>query len=263
MSKKPDPQGDRCKEFEMREAGRLAMPGMFTVARLDGRGFSKFTKGLARPYDSRMSVAMSATMQDLVKEFRCTLGYFQSDEITLHWKPEPEQARMLFGGRFQKLHSVLAGFASTSFYKHILHWVPEKGHLTPHFDCRVWQVPTKEEVFEIYDWREHDARKNSVTMAASEIASHKDLHGKGTKDKLDLLHKHGINWNMYPSFFKRGVYANRVSRVRELTEDERLAIPAKHRPEPGVKIEVLDLPPIRRYTLWQDLIDPREVEKDA
>lgn len=53
-----DSFGDRMKMYEGAEAQRKFLPGLPIVARLDGRGFSRFTKGLNRPYDQRMIDAM-------------------------------------------------------------------------------------------------------------------------------------------------------------------------------------------------------------
>lgn len=41
-----DALGDRCKSFEMAEAGRLAMQGLPLLARLDGRRSSRPEGGL-------------------------------------------------------------------------------------------------------------------------------------------------------------------------------------------------------------------------
>ena len=52
-----DPLGDRCKRFEMAEAGRTLMPGLPVLARLDGRAFHTFTRGMQRPFDARFMEA--------------------------------------------------------------------------------------------------------------------------------------------------------------------------------------------------------------
>ena len=84
MSRK-DPIGDRCKRFEGAEAGRRAMPGIPLLARLDGRAFHTFTRGLARPWDARFATCMLETTRTLVDELQALVGYTQSDEITLLW----------------------------------------------------------------------------------------------------------------------------------------------------------------------------------
>ena len=40
--------------------------------------------------------------------------------------------------------------------------------------------------------------------------------------------EHGINWNDYPVFFKRGTYARRVAFERKLTQEELDKLPPRH-----------------------------------
>lgn len=245
-----DALGDRCKALEMAEAGRCAEPGKPLLVRLDGRAFHSFARGLRRPYDERLSTCMMETAKALVDEFHSAVGYTQSDEITLAWTLDG-RAEFPFGGRFQKMCSVLAGFASTVFFRLVLEHLPEKRDATPCFDARAWNVPTIQDALDVFIWREDDAEKNSVQMAAQSIASHKQLHGKGRKDQLDLLTAAGIRWNDYPGFFKRGSYFRRVTRPRTLSEEERLRIPEAHRPPAGEvflrsTVESLEIGPLLR-----------------
>ena len=56
-----DALGDRCKGYEVVEADRRAMRGLPLLARLDGRAFHTFTRGMRRPYEPGMSLAMIET----------------------------------------------------------------------------------------------------------------------------------------------------------------------------------------------------------
>lgn len=247
-----DGLGDRCKSFEMAYTSAKAMPGLPLLVRLDGRAFHSYARGLARPFDERLSACMQDTTRGLIEEFHPLVGYTQSDEITLAWYSRPEsKAQLPFDGRFQKLCSVLAGFASAYFARTAIYAIPEKACCVPCFDARAWQVPSLNDALDVFCWREDDAAKNSVQMAARTIASHKQLDGKGRKDQLDLLHAAGIRWNDYPSFFKRGVYLRRITRSRTLASEERERIPEAHRPAPDESfqrssVDVLDIGPIRR-----------------
>lgn len=246
-----DGLGDRCKAYEQAEAGHSAMRCLPLLARLDGRAFHTFTRGLRRPYDEAMSRSMIETARQLVGKTHAAVGYTQSDEITLAWHQPGEHSQLMFNGRFQKLASVLAGLASVAFYKEIAQRLPSKAGELPHFDCRVWQVPTIRDAIDVFIWREDDATKNSIAMAAQSVCSHKELHGKHTGDMQEMLHDKGINWNDYPAFFKRGTYLQRKTSPRTLTEVERIRIPEAHRPESDATFErsevvELDMPPIRR-----------------
>ena len=77
-----DAMGDRMKLYESAEAGRRLMPLLPAVARLDGKGFSGFTRGLARPFDVRLSNLMVETTTFLVEETNAVCGYTQSDGAT-------------------------------------------------------------------------------------------------------------------------------------------------------------------------------------
>ena len=99
--------GDRMKSYEQKEAGRRFMSLLPVCARIDGKGFSKFTKGLDRPYDRGMSEIMSKTMAYLTQETQASIGYTQSDEISLVWYSPNAKSQIFFDGRIQKMVSVL------------------------------------------------------------------------------------------------------------------------------------------------------------
>lgn len=246
-----DGLGDRCKDLEQREAGRAAMRGLPLLARLDGRAFHTFTRGLTRPYDPAMSRCMIETARTLVEETQARVAYTQSDEITLAWyEPADGATTYLFDGRWQKLGSVLAGLASARFNQLVAEHLPAKAALLPHFDCRLWQVPTLADALDVFVWRESDAVKNSISMAASALYSDRELHGQDSAAKQELLFQRGVNWNDYPAFFKRGTYLQRRAVAQPLTDAERARIPEAHRPAPDAlvtrqRVLELDLPPIR------------------
>lgn len=249
-----DTFGDRCKHYEMAEAGRAATPGMPLLARLDGRAFHSFTRGLSRPFDERLSLCMIETTKFLIDELHAQIGYTQSDEISLLWYvPLNGPAQYPFNGRYQKLASVLAGLASAKFIKELNDKLPEKSSLTPCFDSRVWQVPTLQDALDVFIWREDDAIKNSISMAASAHFSDRQLHGKHSSEKREMLAEKGIQWNDYPVYFKRGTYLQRQTSERTLSEEERLRIPEAHRPSPEQTflrsaVNTLSMPPIRQVS---------------
>jgi tRNA(His) guanylyltransferase len=226
-----DKLGDRCKSYEMAEAGRRALPGIPLLARLDGRSFHTYTRGMKRPFDPDFSHMMVTTTAALVEEFQAAAGFTQSDEITLLWPlfDSQSETQYPFGGRIQKIQSVTAGMASAIFNRLALKYFPDKQHI-PVFDCRVWQVPSPKDAVDVFAWRQADAEKNSVQMAARSVASHKELHGKGRKAQHDLLHAKGLNWNDFPPHQKRGVFVKRVLTMAPLSAETLEKIPPKKRP---------------------------------
>ncbi len=251
----------RMKMYEGIEAGRKLIPLLPIVARLDGRSFSRFTGNLQRPFDTRLSQLMMKTTMCLVEEIDALVGYTQSDEISLVMFAEDFSRQVWFDGKIQKMVSNLAATASAYFNKNLAEFLPEKAHALPTFDCRVWNVPNKEEAVNALLWREQDATKNSVSMATRHYYSHKEMDNQGRADMMEMLYKKGINWNDYPAFFKRGTYIQRVKRKGKFTTDEIESLPPKHaaRTNPDLEIErsviaTVDMPPLGRVMNRVDVI---------
>lgn len=251
--------GDRMKMYEDMGSGGRFLPMMPVYARIDGRCFSKFTKGMCRPYDPRMSDAMERVTKALVEETNAKVGYTQSDEISLVWYTPNPKSSIFFDGRIQKMVSQLAALASVNFYKIANDYWPEKcDHRLPTFDARVFALPTLEEATNCFVWREWDATKNSVSMAARSHFSHKRLQGIGREEMMDLLMQKGVNWNDYPEHFKRGSYFRRESIEKELTQEEWYRIPHDKKPESRIVMRSavcqLEMPPITKVANRVDVL---------
>ena len=256
-----DTLGDRIKQYESQTCGTRLMTRIPVMCRLDGKNFSRFTKGLKRPYDERLTNLMIETTKFLVKETNANCGYHQSDEISLVWYSESYESKIYFDGRLFKMISDLAAMASVFFNRELPKYLPEKAHLMPRFDCRVFNVPTIDEAANTFLWRELDCTKNSISMAAQHYYSHKELEGKNGSQKQEMLFQKGINWNDYPSFFKRGTYIQRKRVLTKFTAEELAKLPEKHqaRQNPDLMIErwiidKLDLPPLMQVKNREEVI---------
>lgn len=245
--------GDRMKIYETAETGRRFMPTLPILARIDGRSFHLFCQDLERPYDMRLIDLMVAVTRYMVAETGAKIGYTQSDEINLAWLSEDIKSQVFFDGRIFKMTSILAAMATAKFNKLLPEYIAGKDHLLPLFDCRVWQTPNREEATNVFVWREQDATRNSLQMAAHSMFSHDELEGKNSADIHDMLFSKGVNWNDYPAAFKRGTYLKRGKVRRKILVDELEKLPPRHdaRNNPDMEIErwevtVLDIPPIAR-----------------
>ena len=245
--------GSRMKGYE---DGSRFMPLLPIIARLDGRAFHSFCRGLTKPYDERLVQLMVAVTKYLIEETQALMGYTQSDEITLVWYSDDFESQVFFDGRIAKMVSVLASMTTLAFNRLLPNYIPEHAHKLPLFDCRAFQVPTLEEAANCFLWRERDATKNSIAALGQANFSHKELQGKhgGMIQEL-LFSQKGINWNDCPAFFKRGSWVQKRRITRPFTTDEITKLPAKHaaRTNPELQIErweirVLDMPPFGTVT---------------
>jgi len=240
-----DDFGNRMKDYEAIETDRRFIPLLPVYARIDGRCFSGFTQGFDRPYDSSLSYIMIETTKYLVEKTHARIGYTQSDEISLVWLQEEYDSEIFFDGKIQKLVSVLASMATAKFNS-LCQYGSSLGlnrmiaarskEQLPVFDCRVFQLPNRTEAANAFLWREKDATKNAISMAARSFYSHKALHGKSSSEMQEMIFQKGQNFNDYPAFFKRGTFVRRIVEERAFTAEELAKIPEKHRPAPDTLV---------------------------
>jgi tRNA(His) 5'-end guanylyltransferase len=241
-----DPMGDRMKMYEGIPSDIL-IPKLPICVRLDGRAFHTFARKLDKPFDEGLCQLMVNTTKYLVGETKACIGYTQSDEISLIlYYPDPN-SQALFGGKIQKLCSVLSSTATANFVSKLSKYL-DMGKVSsarPTFDCRVWNVPTEAEAANVILWRWFDARRNSISSLAQAHFSPKQLHKKNCKDMLLMLEEKGIVWADLPNRYKWGSFIRRENVIRQLTSDEMAKIPEKHRPTGPVtrsELKLIDLP---------------------
>lgn len=198
------------------------LPGLFMVARLDGRRFTRLTKSpqlrrstLTRepidephrfeaPFDPRFRELMVHTTRHLMERtgMGFTYGHTHSDEISLLF-PLGDAS---FGRKLRKLVSVLAGEASAAFSLRLgFHAV---------LDCRISQLPQRERVIDYFRWRQADAQRNALTShcywvlrkaGASRHEASAEVDGRSAAEKLELLGSHGVDFEALPTWQRRGV----------------------------------------------------------
>jgi tRNA(His) guanylyltransferase len=248
--------GDRCKFFEKNFGnGSYLFNTIPTLARIDGRNFHTFCKKLKKPYDERLSFLMMETAKYVMREAEAIWCFVQSDEISLCWLAERNDTQIFFDGKVQKMVSQLSALATRFFNKNLAEKIPEKADNEVLFDARVWNVPSKEDALAYAQWRQIDATTNAVSMAAHSQFSAKELHGVGSNNMQEMLWQKGINFNDYPTFFKRGTFFRKVKRKIAFSAEEISKLPSKHEvfKNPNLQIdrnviELLDIRPLQKVT---------------
>jgi tRNA(His) 5'-end guanylyltransferase len=200
-----DELDEKMRIFET-STDHCVLPGIYMVARIDGRSFTKLTKEKGHfeaPFDEKFRDLMVETTRHLMNcGFKIIYGFTESDEISLLFDKNID----LFGRKTRKYNSILAGEASAKFsllFKDI-----------GVFDCRISELPTKNNVIDYFRWRNEDAHRNALNAHcywmlrkenynknnATEYISHKTV-----EEKNELLFSHGINFNNIPNWQKRGI----------------------------------------------------------
>jgi len=182
------------------------MPDVYMVARIDGRGFTRLTKekyNFKKPFDETFRDYMIETTKYLMDcGFKVVYGYTQSDEISLLFDINEDT----FSRKIRKYNSILAAEASAKFSL-LLNDLAS-------FDCRISQLPGKQNVVDYFRWRNEDAHRNALNAhcywmlrnegrSASEAT--KEIEGRSNSSKNELLFQWGLNFNDLPKWQKRGI----------------------------------------------------------
>lgn len=200
--------GDRMKMYEA--ATYAVLPRRtYTVIRVDGRAFHTLLKNAQKPFDWYFIQVMDRVAVEMCKgiENAC-LAYTQSDEISVILQDFKTHAtEPWFGGVVQKMASVAASLATYHFN--------HKGYGGMGlFDARVYTIPSKTDVMNYLVWRQQDAMRNSVNMMARAHFSDRELHGKSTIQRLDMLAQDPKTmWESQRDRFKRGGLCQKQSLV--------------------------------------------------
>jgi tRNA(His) 5'-end guanylyltransferase len=176
------------------------------IIRLDGKAFTKLTKGCNRPFDKHFQDCMVRTTIRLCHEIQgVKLGYTQSDEISLLLTDfDTLTTEAWFDNNLQKMVSISAAMASTWFTL----FYGRCGRSPALFDSRVFNIP-KEEVCNYFIWRQKDWIRNSVSMLTRAHFSHKECMYKKQSDMHEMLYSVSINWADLEPRWKNGVTVHR------------------------------------------------------
>lgn len=216
-----DSLGNRMKGYE--NAYRIYLPRRLPViVRVDGRAFHTLTKCFKRPFDFLFHNVMVQTAIALCKEISgAKVAYTQSDEISvLITNNDTIDTQPWFGNNLQKLVSLAASIATLSFNNALrreslskvadtlensiyLNGIYHNAWRHATFDARAFVLP-EDEICNYFHWRQTDATRNSIQMAAQALYSHKELHGKNCDDLQEMIFQKGVNWNNYEVWQKRG-----------------------------------------------------------
>jgi tRNA(His) 5'-end guanylyltransferase len=173
--------------------------------RADGRNFRKTLSNLKckQPYDLRFAKVMADTAELLIctSGFSPALAFTFSDEISLLFCELP------YGGRIEKLSSVVASYISSAFTLKMPLNKPVA------FDCRV--VPVGAYDIQTYlTWRQAEAWRNHVNAYGYYCLRKAGFSGREAHEKLrnmtsheihEVVFAHGVNLAKTPAWQRRGI----------------------------------------------------------
>jgi len=190
---------------------------------INGRGFSKSTQLLTKPFDSAFDQCMTSTMLQLCLQVEgATFAYHINDEIILMARnDQTNDTACWYNGHIQKIASITSSIATLHFNECV-----SKLQLNMTGDClftsQVFEVPNIAEGINAFIYKQQQNAYLSIQSAClySLLTKHnKDtikemLAGLTNDEKIDLLWQEcQINFNDYPLAFKRGSAAYKVPKL--------------------------------------------------
>ena len=230
--------GDRIKENYENRTRYLLPRRTNVIIRIDGKAFHSYTRGLNRPIDEGLTEDMNLTAKFLCENIQgAKFGFVQSDEISILMTDYDDiQTDAWFDYNLQKMCSISASLTTAKFNQLRLSRLKNgvfANEIKEHpklamFDSRVFVIPDFEEVVNYFVWRQQDATRNSISMAAQSMFSHRQLQGKSSNQMQDMMMtEKGVNWNDYPIGFKRGRAIVKVKEQSDLVNQLKACQEAK------------------------------------
>lgn len=227
------PLPERMKRYESTTTDFLLDESLPVYVRLDMRAGHSFCRGLDKPFDDDYSFAMREATKYLVDKTGAMLGYTQSDEISLVWQ---DCTKVPFGNRLFKLESVFASMCTAAFIL-AAQKTKLKGKVEsnpPSFDCRAMNLPSMNEAANMILWRVRDSKKNSITLLSLAHFSNKEIHGKNSDQKIEMLmDRKNVDWNKLPERYRLGTFMKKSLYQKVLTDSDLERIPKKNLPPPS------------------------------
>ena len=190
------------------------------IVRLDGRKFHSLARALKleKPYDDNFYRIITNVCLDIFNQFAPKFIYTFSDEISILLDEIP------FSGRVEKINSVFASVASSSFTYYLLNDCSNEFDLVKlsdndrnivfpiSFDSRIIPIDDSS-ISQYFKWRQDECWRNCINAYGiwalkkeydSEEANEK-IKGLKSSDIHDLLFERGINLNDVDTWKKRGI----------------------------------------------------------
>ncbi|KAK5702700.1 tRNA-His guanylyltransferase [Elasticomyces elasticus] len=206
------------RDFEQSD---VLPPSNWIVVRVDGRGFSKFSKkySFQKPNDRRALDLMNAAATEVVRSFGdVAIAYGQSDEYSFIF----HESTSLFERRAAKLATSVATAFTAEYCMQWTTFFPSLPLTRPYptFDGRCVCYPKRAILRDYLSWRQADCHVNNLYNTTfwsmvlkggmSTTEAEQALKGTVSSDKNEILFsRFGINYNTELEIYRKGTIVYR------------------------------------------------------
>lgn len=213
---------EKCEYYRSLTDNRLT-PNSYVLVMVDGHCFSKMIKNkFKKPFDDDFINMMNSTAEYLCENIQgVKFAYTQSDEISLLITDfDTPTTDSFFSFRLCKMLSLIASMATAKFnQEYTLYQIRNNIGSDPTlctFDCKVWNVPSENDAYAWFLYRQTDCIKNSKAQTAQTYLSHKSLLKLTADEMIEKLKiEKGIDWNLFPDDRRFGRIIKKVETEME------------------------------------------------
>jgi tRNA(His) guanylyltransferase len=213
---------DRIERYQAQSDHKL-LERLPIVICINGRGFTKVTQLLDKPYCSKLAECLISTMIYICPMIEGALfAYQHNDEIVIIARnDQTNDTSPWFDNKIQKICSATASIATVHFNKCAASLQLD---LTgdPAFLSQVFTPPSISEAIQAVVYKQQQNFHTSIQSAClyellkkyNRDAIKDMLTGLSIDEKVDLLSQEcGVDFNSYPISFRRGVACYKVPKV--------------------------------------------------
>lgn len=190
---------------------------------INGRGFSKITQLLNKPYCSKFAECMLSTTLRLCSDIEGALFAYQfNDEIVIISRNDQNiDTTPWYDNKIQKICSVTSSIATLHFNECATSLKLDMSGVSI-FTSQIFAVPNIAEAINTVVFKQQQNFHTSIQSACLyELLKKHDkntikdmLSGLSIDEKIDLLSQEaGIDFNEYPMLFKRGAACYKIPKV--------------------------------------------------
>ena len=200
------------RNFELPDA---ALPEVYLVVRIDGKGFHKFSAAhhFAKLNDPAALELMNAAARHVMTQLKghATLAFGESDEYSFLLK----RNTALYNRRISKITTHITSLFTAAYVFHWPAFFPNTPLLhPPSFDGRLVQYPNQHVVRDYFAWRQADTHINNLYNTSfwalvhggqSEQQATQTLSGTVSAQKHDILFQQfNINYDRLEAMYRKG-----------------------------------------------------------
>ncbi|PWN30335.1 tRNAHis guanylyltransferase [Jaminaea rosea] len=201
------------RDFELPDP---ALPDVYLVVRIDGKGFHKFSAAhnFAKPNDAAALELMNCAARQVCSELRgdVVMAFGESDEYSFLLKKDCQ----LYRRRKTKITTHIVSLFTSSYVFSWPSYFPQTRLLQPpSFDGRLVEYPTAKHIRDYFAWRQADTHVNNLYNTTfwacvlrggvTEREAHERLRGTVSAQKNEMLFSEfGINYEREEAMFRKG-----------------------------------------------------------